>query len=211
MARQDQIGVVSQFADALETIIHPGQIVVGGEGHVLFKVVVVTLQRHFSVLTKFSYVESRFCGHKRRGKAAFDGPINPCVRSVCSRSVAVGLWRGHGHASETMPSKTRLVRPSTTAPAAPHQGHLGTAGQAYGGDRLTCQSGAWAPRRGCWADAASICPTFQLDFHTVRRRVHSGSTVRRLRRAEDVYNLAKPLLVTLDDNLAVVVFAVFVE
>ena len=57
----------------------------------------LTLQRHFSALTKFSRVESRFYGRKERGKAAFDIPINPCVRGVCSRSVAVGLmWVGHG-------------------------------------------------------------------------------------------------------------------
>jgi len=49
----------------------------------------LTLQRHFSGLAKFALVESRFCGRKRRGKAAFDVPANPCVRSVCSRSVAV--------------------------------------------------------------------------------------------------------------------------
>jgi hypothetical protein len=51
----------------------------------------LSLQRHFSVLTKFPPVESRFCSHKRRGKAAFDGRVNPCVKSICSRSVAVGL------------------------------------------------------------------------------------------------------------------------
>ena len=51
----------------------------------------LALQRHFNALTKFAHVESRFCGRKRRGKAALDVPINPCVRSVCSRSVAVGL------------------------------------------------------------------------------------------------------------------------
>ena len=51
----------------------------------------ITLQRHFSALTKFAHVASRFCGRKRRGKAAFDAPINPCVRSACSRSVAVGI------------------------------------------------------------------------------------------------------------------------
>src|SRR5256885_15941783 len=51
----------------------------------------LTLQRHFNALTKFANVESRFCGRKRRGKATLDVPINPCVRSVCSRSVAVGL------------------------------------------------------------------------------------------------------------------------
>ena len=51
----------------------------------------LTLQRHFSAMAKFAHVESRFCGHRRRGKAAFDVPVNPCVRSVCSRSVVVGL------------------------------------------------------------------------------------------------------------------------
>jgi len=49
----------------------------------------LTLQRHFSVSTKFTHVESRFCGRKQRGKAAFDVPVNLCVRSVCSKSVAV--------------------------------------------------------------------------------------------------------------------------
>src|SRR3954453_16971786 len=51
----------------------------------------LSLQRHFSVSTKFTHVESRFCGRKQRGKAAFDVPVNLCVRSVCSKSVAVGL------------------------------------------------------------------------------------------------------------------------
>jgi hypothetical protein len=51
----------------------------------------LALQRHFSVLIKFTHVESRFCARKRREKVAFDAPVNPCVRSVCSRSVAVGL------------------------------------------------------------------------------------------------------------------------
>jgi len=51
----------------------------------------LSLQRHFSALTKFAHVESRFCGRQRRGNAAFDVSINPCVRSACSRSVAVGL------------------------------------------------------------------------------------------------------------------------
>ncbi len=49
------------------------------------------LQRHLSVLTKSTHVESRFCGHSRQVKAAFCTPVNPCVRSVCSRSVVVGL------------------------------------------------------------------------------------------------------------------------
>src|SRR5215510_10490157 len=42
-------------------------------------------------LLKFAPVESRFCSCKRRGKETFDTPINPCARSTCSRSVAVGL------------------------------------------------------------------------------------------------------------------------
>src|SRR5262245_61166409 len=54
----------------------------------------LTLQRHFSALPKFAHVESRFCGRKRRGKAIFDVPINPCVRDACSKSVAVGLYGG---------------------------------------------------------------------------------------------------------------------
>ena len=51
----------------------------------------LTLQRHLSVLTKSTHVESRFCGRSRQVKAAFCTPVNPCVRSVCSRSVVVGL------------------------------------------------------------------------------------------------------------------------
>src|SRR5215510_160176 len=51
----------------------------------------VTLQRHLRALLKFSPVESRFCSRKRRGKATFDAPINPCARSASSRSVAVGV------------------------------------------------------------------------------------------------------------------------
>jgi hypothetical protein len=51
----------------------------------------LALQRHFRVLTKFAHVESRLSGRKRQRKAAFDVPLNPCARSVCSRSVAVGL------------------------------------------------------------------------------------------------------------------------
>src|SRR5262249_710147 len=30
----------------------------------------ISLQRHFSAMTKFAHVESRFCGHRRRGKVA---------------------------------------------------------------------------------------------------------------------------------------------
>src|SRR5712671_5134697 len=51
----------------------------------------VTLQRHLSVLTKSTHVESRFCGRGRQVKAAFCTPVNLCVRSVCSRSVVVGI------------------------------------------------------------------------------------------------------------------------
>src|SRR4030095_3030933 len=43
------------------------------------------------VLTKFAHVKSRFCGRTGGGKAAFDAPVNPCIRSICSRSVAVGI------------------------------------------------------------------------------------------------------------------------
>src|SRR2546426_7311430 len=56
----------------------------------------LTLQRHFSTSTKFAHVESRFCGGKQRGKAAACTSTNPCARSACSRSVAVGL-RGVDH------------------------------------------------------------------------------------------------------------------
>src|SRR5262247_1697831 len=51
----------------------------------------ITLQRHLMSLLKFAPVESRFCSCKRRGKETFDTPINPCARSTCSRSVAVGI------------------------------------------------------------------------------------------------------------------------
>src|SRR5262249_33654644 len=51
----------------------------------------LSLQRHFSTLTKFSRVESRFYGRKQRGKAAFDVPINPCGGSLRYRNVAVRL------------------------------------------------------------------------------------------------------------------------
>ena len=59
--------------------------------HANNSVVVLPLQRHLSVLTKSTHVESRFCGRSRQVKAAFCTPVNPCVRSVCSRSVVVGL------------------------------------------------------------------------------------------------------------------------
>jgi hypothetical protein len=57
----------------------------------LWIVMLLSLQRHFGVLSKFTYVESRLCGRQQRGKAAFDVSINPCARRECSRSVAVGL------------------------------------------------------------------------------------------------------------------------
>src|SRR5437899_9166180 len=52
----------------------------------------LSLQRHLIALLNFAPVESRFGSCKRRGKATFDIPINPCARSACSRSVAVGLY-----------------------------------------------------------------------------------------------------------------------
>ena len=51
----------------------------------------LSLQRHLIALLNFAPVESRFGSCKRRGKATFDIPINPCARSACSRSVAVGI------------------------------------------------------------------------------------------------------------------------
>jgi hypothetical protein len=51
----------------------------------------ITLQRHFRVLTKFVPVESWLYGRKGGGKAAFDVPVNPCIKSICSRSVAIGV------------------------------------------------------------------------------------------------------------------------
>ena len=52
----------------------------------------LTLQRHFSVLTKFARVESRLSGRKRRREAIFYTPVNLCDRRACSASVAVGLY-----------------------------------------------------------------------------------------------------------------------
>jgi len=53
----------------------------------------LTLQRHFSVLTKFAHVESRLSGRNRQRGAVFYAPVNLCDRRVCSTSVAVGLTR----------------------------------------------------------------------------------------------------------------------
>ena len=44
---------------------------------------VKTLQRHFSRLTKFAHVESRFCGRKRQEKAVFYVSINPDANKAC--------------------------------------------------------------------------------------------------------------------------------
>src|SRR5713101_5696843 len=52
---------------------------------------VVTLQRHFSVLTKFAHVELRLSGRLRRRRVIFYKLVNPCDRSACSTSVAVGV------------------------------------------------------------------------------------------------------------------------
>src|SRR6266436_3340214 len=57
----------------------------------------LTLQRHLSASTKFSHVESRFCSHKRPGKAVFYTSINLCVRKHVCRSVVVGLFSSHIH------------------------------------------------------------------------------------------------------------------
>src|SRR6266571_8439882 len=58
--------------------------------HTLF-LMRLSLQRHFSRLTKFAHVESRLCSHKRPGKAVFYTSINLCVRKHVCRSVVVGL------------------------------------------------------------------------------------------------------------------------
>jgi len=51
----------------------------------------LTLQRHFSVLTKCAHVESRFFGRRRQGKVVFYASVNLCDRRACSVSVAVGI------------------------------------------------------------------------------------------------------------------------
>src|SRR5712691_7367644 len=51
----------------------------------------LSLQRHFSVLTKFAHVESQLSGRKRQREAVFCAPVNLCARRACSASVAVGL------------------------------------------------------------------------------------------------------------------------
>lgn len=39
----------------------------------------LTLQRHFSTLTKFAHVESRFFGRKQQGKVVFYASVTFCV------------------------------------------------------------------------------------------------------------------------------------
>src|SRR5262249_37625535 len=75
-------------------VVQPNPLNVGysiNSGASITEGITLPLQRHFSASTKFARVKSRFCGRKQRGKAAFCTPINPCARSVWSRSVAVGL------------------------------------------------------------------------------------------------------------------------
>src|SRR6266571_3643543 len=58
--------------------------------HTLF-LMRLSLQRHFSRLTKFAHVASRLCSHKQPGKAVFYTSINLCVRKHVCRSVVVGI------------------------------------------------------------------------------------------------------------------------
>jgi hypothetical protein len=62
-------------------------LIIGGYRHVE----VVTLQRHFRVLTTFAHVESRLSGRKRQRAVVFYAPVNLCDRRACSASVAVGV------------------------------------------------------------------------------------------------------------------------
>jgi hypothetical protein len=41
-------------------------------------ILVISLQRHFSVLTKFAHVESRLSGRKRQKEVMFYAPVNIC-------------------------------------------------------------------------------------------------------------------------------------
>src|SRR5215471_15342120 len=73
----------------------------------------IPLQRHLIALLKFAPVESRLCSCKRRGKATFETPINPCARSACSRSVAVGVYgpqKGQSHGRALRSIGDRLLR-----------------------------------------------------------------------------------------------------
>ena len=64
MARQDQIVVVGQFADALESVIHPRQIVVGCEWDILLKVVIIMggIRGHHSLSVLSLYCDDLHAG-----------------------------------------------------------------------------------------------------------------------------------------------------
>jgi hypothetical protein len=53
---------------------------------------VLSLQRHFCVLTKFAHVESQLSGRKQQKEVVFYTPVNLCDRREGSASVAVGLY-----------------------------------------------------------------------------------------------------------------------
>jgi hypothetical protein len=55
----------------------------------------ISPQRHFSTLTKFADVESRFCGRKRQREEVFYTPVTLCGRRPCSTNVAVGIYLYH--------------------------------------------------------------------------------------------------------------------
>src|SRR5215470_18040539 len=58
----------------------------------------ITLQRHFSVLTKFAHVESRLSESKRQREVALYAPVTSCSRRACPTSVAVGTTiPAHSH------------------------------------------------------------------------------------------------------------------
>src|SRR5215471_14282456 len=90
------------------------------------------LQRHFSALPKFAHVESRFCGRKRREKALFDVPINPCVRDTCSKSVAVRLLGSFHECQHGSPWPS--WRPRTLATCEVVRKRHGTPRQREGGN-----------------------------------------------------------------------------
>ena len=51
----------------------------------------LSLQRHFDVLTQFAHVESRLSSRKRQRELVFYTSVNHCDKRACSASVAVGL------------------------------------------------------------------------------------------------------------------------
>src|SRR5262245_61247628 len=67
--------------DKAKAMVHPLVVVL----------TVITLQRHFRVLTKFAHVESQLSGRKRQREGVFYAPVNLCDRRACSASVAVGI------------------------------------------------------------------------------------------------------------------------